>query len=91
LFRLLTAALNHRYPVPLTAWLDAGAADAVTGLLLKEQLDRDIRTSIERAAALAGEVLHYGGVDLGDAFKYELTEAILDSGLHVFDESRVMS
>ncbi|MGA2394423.1 MAG: class I SAM-dependent methyltransferase, partial [Candidatus Lustribacter sp.] len=42
LFRLLTAALNHRYPVPLTAWLDAGAADAVTGLLLKEQLDRDI-------------------------------------------------
>jgi 2-polyprenyl-3-methyl-5-hydroxy-6-metoxy-1,4-benzoquinol methylase len=88
-FRLLTAALNHRYPVPLNAWLDAGAADAVTDMLLREQLDRDIRTAIEQAAALAGEVLHYGGVDLGDAYKYELTEAILDAGLGVFDERRV--
>lgn len=89
LFRLLTAALNYRYPVPLTAWLDAVAADSVVDMLLREQLDRDIRTSIEQAAALSGEALRYRGVELGDAFKYELTEAILDTGLGVFDESRL--
>ncbi len=91
LFRLLTAALNHGYPVPLTAWLDGDSADAVIDMLLREQLDNDIRVAIENVAAQAGDALRYRGVDLGNAFKYEVTEAILDAGLGVFSEARAMS
>lgn len=85
-FRLLTAALDRAYPVPLDDWLDADAAGAVGALLDNERLDREIGAAIAGVAALAGERLRYRGVDLGDAFKYELTQAIIDPGLGRFDE-----
>jgi 2-polyprenyl-3-methyl-5-hydroxy-6-metoxy-1,4-benzoquinol methylase len=90
-YRLLTAALDRAYPVPLDAWLDADAARAVAELLERERLDRDVRAAIARVATLAGDRLSYRGVDLGDAFKYEVTEAILDAGLGVFDAQAVTS
>ncbi len=89
LFRLLTAALDRAYPVPLDAWLDDDAADAVGAMLARERLDRAILAAIEAVASEAGSALEYRGVDLGDAFKYEVMQAVLDAGLAVFDEPRV--
>lgn len=85
LFRLLTAALDRPWPVRLADVLDAQAVADVEGMLERERIDRAVGAAIEELAAAAGPLLTYRDVDLGTAFKYELTEAILDAGLGMFD------
>jgi SAM-dependent methyltransferase len=88
LFRLLTATLGRPWTIRLDELLDADALAGVGAMLERERIDRGVGAALAAFAEAARPLLTYHGIDLADALKYELTEAILDAGLGVYDARR---